>query len=27
VDGRHPREEYYPMWLTYLADCAGLNHD
>ena len=27
VDGRHPREEYYPMWLTYLADLAGLNHD
>lgn len=25
VDGRHPREEYYPMWLTYLADLAGLN--
>lgn len=27
VDGRHPEEEYYPMWLTYLADLAGLNHD
>jgi lysophospholipase L1-like esterase len=27
VDGRHPKEEYYPMWLTYLADLAGLNHD
>jgi len=27
VDGRHPREEYYPMWLTYLADLAGLNHE
>ena len=27
VDGRHPREEYYPMWLTFLADVAGLNHD
>ena len=27
VDGRHPREEFYPMWLTYLADIAGLNHD
>ena len=27
VDGRHPREDYYPMWLTYLADLAGLNHD
>ena len=27
VDGRHPREEYYPMWLTYLADLTGLNHD
>ena len=27
VDGRHPRKEYYPMWLTYLADLAGLNHD
>ena len=26
-DGVHPREEYYPMWLTYLADIAGLNHD
>ena len=24
-DGRHPRENYYPLWLTYLADCAGLN--
>ena len=27
VDGRHPKEEFYPMWLTYLADLAGLNHD
>ena len=26
VDGRHPKEEFYPMWLTYLADLAGLNH-
>ena len=24
-DGVHPKEEYYPLWLTYLADCAGLN--
>ncbi len=24
-DGRHPRKNYYPLWLTYLADCAGLN--
>ena len=24
-DGVHPREEYYPMWLTYLADIAGLS--
>ena len=27
VDGRHPKEEFYPMWLTYLADLSGLNHD
>lgn len=27
VDGRHPKEGYYNMWLTYLADCTGLNHD
>ena len=27
VDGRHPKEEFYPMWLTYLADCTGLNHE
>ena len=26
-DGRHPRKNYYPLWLTYLADVAGLNHD
>lgn len=26
-DGVHPREEYYPMWLTYLADISGLNHE
>lgn len=26
-DGRHPRENYYPLWLTYLADMTGLNHD
>lgn len=26
-DGVHPREEYYPMWLTYLADLSGLNHE
>ena len=26
-DGRHPREDYYPMWLTYLADLTGLNHE
>ncbi len=26
-DGVHPRREYYPMWLTYLADVAGLSDD
>ena len=26
-DGVHPREEYYPLWLTYLADLTGLNRD
>ena len=26
-DGVHPRREYYPMWLTYLADIAGLSNE
>ena len=26
-DGVHPREEYYPMWLTYIADLSGLSHE
>ena len=26
-DGRHPRDGYYPLWLTYLADMTGLNHE
>ena len=24
-DGRHPRKNYFPLWLTYLADMTGLN--
>ena len=27
ADGRHPRTGYYPLWLTYLADVTGLNHE
>ena len=27
VDGRHPKEDYYNMWLTYLADCVGLKDE
>ena len=28
-DGRHPRKNYFPLWLTYLADITGLSdvHD
>ena len=26
-DGRHPRKNYYPLWLTYLADMTGLSND
>ena len=26
-DGIHPRKNYYPLWLTYLADVTGLNHE
>ena len=26
-DGRHPNREYYPLWLTYLADLTGLSDE
>lgn len=26
-DGIHPKSKFYPMWLTYLADIAGLSND
>ena len=27
ADGIHPKRYFYPLWLTYLADIAGLNED
>ena len=27
ADGIHPKRNYYPLWLTFVADVAGLSHE